>query len=40
MVVTFERWDIGMKGEPVGAELGRAFQAGGTARAEVGRWNL
>lgn len=39
MVVTFELWDIRMKGKPAGAELGRAFQAGGTARAKARRWN-
>lgn len=39
VVMTFELWDLWMKGKPAGAELGKAFQVGGTARAQAGRWN-
>lgn len=38
-VMTFELWDVRMKGKPAGAEQGKAFQVGGTARAKARRWN-
>lgn len=36
VVMTSELWDVWMKGKPAGAELGKAFQVGGTARAKGG----